>query len=75
MKSILDPSFRYTPSSETDVRKTFERIRREQQAQIQEEQVTQIRRYRAPPLSKEPFDLQLLERAVQRGELKSTEAI
>jgi hypothetical protein len=60
MKSILDPSFRYTPSSETDVRKTFERIRREQQAQIQEEQVTQIRRYRALPLSKEPFDLQLL---------------
>jgi hypothetical protein len=42
MKSILDSSFRYTPSSETDVRKTFERIRREQQAQIQEEQVTQI---------------------------------
>ena len=58
MKSILDPSFRYTPSFETDVRKTFEGIRREQQAQIQEEQVTQIRR--APPLSKEPFDLQLL---------------
>jgi hypothetical protein len=76
MRSILDSSFRYTPSSETDVRKTFERIRREQQqAQIQEEQVTQIRRYRAPRLSKEPFDLQLLERAVQRGELKSTEAI
>jgi hypothetical protein len=23
MKSILDPSFRYTPSSETDVRKTL----------------------------------------------------
>ena len=42
MKSILDSSFRYTPSSATDVRKTFERVRREQQAQIQEEQVTQI---------------------------------
>jgi hypothetical protein len=39
MKSILDPSFRYTPSFETDVRRTFERIRREQEAQIQEEQV------------------------------------
>jgi Ca2+-binding EF-hand superfamily protein len=114
MKSILDPSFRYTPSSETDVRKTFKRIRREQQAQIQEEQLMQIpsvsRRYtprsetdvrktfkrirrkqqaqiqeeqvtqipsvsRTAPLSKEPFDLQLLERPVQRGELKSTEAI
>ena len=29
MKSILDPSFRYTPSVQTDVRKTFARIRRE----------------------------------------------
>jgi hypothetical protein len=29
MKSILDPSFRYTSSLRTDVRKTFERIRRE----------------------------------------------
>jgi len=29
MKSILDPSFQYTPSIETDVRKTFARIRRE----------------------------------------------
>jgi len=29
MKSILDRSFRYTPSSHTDVRKTFARIRRE----------------------------------------------
>lgn len=32
MKSILDPSFRYTPSANTDVRKTFARIRRDQQA-------------------------------------------
>jgi len=30
VKTILDPSFRYTPSHSTDVRKTFERIRREQ---------------------------------------------
>ena len=29
MKSILDPSFRYTPSAGTDVRKTFARVRRE----------------------------------------------
>ena len=29
MKSILDPSFRYTPSHATDVRRTFDRIRRE----------------------------------------------
>ena len=29
MKSILDPSFRYTNSAQTDLRKTFARIRRE----------------------------------------------
>lgn len=32
-KSILDRSFRYTPSNETDLRKTFARIRREQRMQ------------------------------------------
>ena len=30
MKSILDRSFRYVPSAETDLRKTFARVRREQ---------------------------------------------
>jgi hypothetical protein len=29
MKSILDSSFKYTPSFDTDVRKTFDRVRRE----------------------------------------------
>jgi hypothetical protein len=33
MKSLLDPSFRYTKSIDTDIRKTFARIRREQQKQ------------------------------------------
>ena len=33
MKSIFDASFKYTPSVKTDVRKTFERIRREQLAE------------------------------------------
>ncbi len=32
MKSILDPSFQYRPSFATDVRETFERIRREKEA-------------------------------------------
>jgi hypothetical protein len=37
VKSILDPSFRYTPSTATDVRKTFARVRREmQRAQAQD---------------------------------------
>lgn len=37
MKSILDRSFRYTPSVETDLRKTFARIRRRQREAGQEE--------------------------------------
>jgi hypothetical protein len=32
MKSILDRSFKYTPSASTDVRKTFERVRQQLQA-------------------------------------------
>ena len=28
-KNILDPSFRYRPSHQTDVRKTFQRVREE----------------------------------------------
>ena len=31
MKSILERSFRYVPSVQTDLRKTFARIRRERQ--------------------------------------------
>ena len=31
MKSILDPSFRYTASFNTNLRRTFARIRRDQQ--------------------------------------------
>lgn len=31
MKHILDSEFRYRPSFDTDVRKTFEKIRRQQQ--------------------------------------------
>ena len=36
MKSILDPTFRYTKSVETDLRKTFARIRRELRGKPQE---------------------------------------
>jgi hypothetical protein len=41
MKSILDSSFKYTPSTHTDVRETFCRIRREraeEQAEIPQDQ-------------------------------------
>ena len=34
MKSIPDRSFRYVPSHSTDVRKTFERIRKEREAKL-----------------------------------------
>jgi hypothetical protein len=36
MKSILDPTFRYTSSANTDLRKTFARIRRETRRQAQQ---------------------------------------
>ena len=36
MKHILDSSFRYKPSFDTDVRKTFERVRRQQQTRVRE---------------------------------------
>lgn len=32
-KSILDPEFKYRNAASTDVRKTFERIRREQRVE------------------------------------------
>jgi len=35
MKHILDSSFRYKPSFDTDVRKTFEKARRQQQERQQ----------------------------------------
>jgi len=44
LKSILDSSFRYTPSSATDLRKTFARVRLEQQAELrpgQQERIAQ----------------------------------
>ena len=37
-KSILDSEFKYRNAASTDVRKTFERIRREQQRVEQERQ-------------------------------------
>jgi hypothetical protein len=44
MKSILDSSFKYTHSSATDVRKTFARVRLEQQAEVGgEEEHAQLR--------------------------------
>ena len=35
MKSILDPTFRYTPAVATNIRETFRRVRREQRERKQ----------------------------------------
>jgi hypothetical protein len=37
MKHILDSEFRYRPSFDTDVRKTFEKVRRQQQVREREQ--------------------------------------
>lgn len=42
MKSILDPSFRYTKSVDTDLRKTFARIQREMRKQQQQQSAAQV---------------------------------
>lgn len=39
MKSILDRSFQYTPAAKTDIRKTFRRVRAEQQRNATEREV------------------------------------
>ena len=38
MKSILDRSFKYTPSTSTDVRKTFAKVLREERLKAKQEQ-------------------------------------
>jgi hypothetical protein len=40
----LDSSVKYTPSFQTDVRKTFARIRQEQQARVRQEEQAQMGR-------------------------------
>ena len=39
MKSILDPTFKYVPSVQTDIRKTFARIKRERKDAEERERV------------------------------------
>jgi hypothetical protein len=36
-KSVYDKGFRYVPSTSTDIRKTFERIRKEQKLKSEQE--------------------------------------
>jgi hypothetical protein len=48
MKHILDSDFRYRPSFDTDVKKTFEKIRRQHQ-QAKEQQQAKDRQAKAHP--------------------------
>ena len=47
MKHILDSDFRYRPSFDTDVKKTFEKVRRQQQ--LAKEQQAKDREAKAQP--------------------------
>jgi hypothetical protein len=38
MKSILDPSFKYTPSISTDVRKTFAKVLRQERLKAKQKE-------------------------------------
>jgi len=45
-KSILDPSFKYVPSSSTNVAKTFAKARKEMQAKVSQVQpVQEVRQF------------------------------
>jgi hypothetical protein len=50
MKSILDPNFRYTSSANTDIRKTFARVRREMRRQAQTRQETENGAIKVTPI-------------------------
>ena len=52
MKSILDPTFKYTSSSNTDVAKTFARIRREQRRASEANEAIRESRNVAPLLAR-----------------------
>lgn len=52
MKRITDPTFRYVPAVETDLRKTFARIRREQreaEERARQEQATKVAQLKRKP--------------------------
>jgi len=54
MKSILDPSFRYTGSAQTDLKKTFARVRRELQLKEQAQKLADAEaRRKVSPLWRE----------------------
>ena len=62
MKHILDSDFRYRPSFDTDVKKTFEKIRRQQQ-QAKEQQVKDRQSKARPEAQVRVLKLEQLKKA------------
>lgn len=55
MKSILNSSFRYTSSAETDLRKTFARVRRKMREEEEQHAIAQAEfKAKVSPLLKQP---------------------
>lgn len=47
--SLMNPKFKYVKSGDTDIRKTFQRLRREQKAaEVVEQQPAKVRAIRPP---------------------------
>jgi hypothetical protein len=61
MKHILDSDFRYRPSFDTDVKKTFEKIRR--QHQQAKEQQAKDRQSKHPEVQVKVLKLEQLKKA------------
>ena len=61
MKHILDSDFRYRPSFDTDVKKTFEKIRRQQQQA--KEQQAKDRQSKHPDVQVKVLKLEQLKKA------------
>ena len=61
MKHILDSDFRYRPSFDTDVKKTFEKIRRQQQQA--KEQQAKDRQSKHPEVQVKVLKLEQLKKA------------
>lgn len=45
MKSILDKDFKYVPATKTDIRKTFEKIRKEQKNLAKDQAVSKAQSF------------------------------
>jgi hypothetical protein len=63
MKHILDSSFRYKPSFDTDVRKTFDRVRRQQQTKVRETKAESEAKGNSGPVRVKVLQLDQLKKA------------